>query len=85
MKVQLGGKEYVFNLEGLRFKPLLPHFFLINYLHPIGVKAVGPCGGGVGVVGPCGRGTGWRGGADHLADWTELTMYCVYEYKYTKY
>jgi hypothetical protein len=36
-----------------------------------------------------GRPTWWRapdrGGADHHADWTELIMYCVYEYKYTKY
>jgi hypothetical protein len=26
-----------------------------------------------------------RGGANHHADGTELTMFCVYEYKYTKY
>jgi hypothetical protein len=26
-----------------------------------------------------------RGGADHHANGTELIMYCVYEYKYTKY
>jgi hypothetical protein len=54
----------------------------------------GPCGGGAGVVGPRGRGAGWRshvaegsrqGEADHHADWTELIMYCIYEYKYTKY
>jgi hypothetical protein len=27
MKVQLGGKEYVSNLEGLGFKHMLSHFF----------------------------------------------------------
>jgi hypothetical protein len=26
-----------------------------------------------------------RGRADHHAGWTEFIMYCVYEYKYTKY
>jgi hypothetical protein len=25
------------------------------------------------------------GGVDHHADVTELIMYCIYEYKYTKY
>jgi hypothetical protein len=30
------------------------------------------------------RATG-RSGGDHHADWTELIIYCVYEYKYTKY
>jgi hypothetical protein len=28
MKVQLSGKEYVSNLVGLGFEPMLPHFFL---------------------------------------------------------
>jgi hypothetical protein len=62
---------------------MLPHFFWINYLRSIGVK----------VTGPRGRGVWWwahvaefgRGGTDHHADGTELIMYCVYEYKYTKY
>jgi hypothetical protein len=29
MKVQLGGKEYISNLVGLGFKPMLVHFFLL--------------------------------------------------------
>jgi hypothetical protein len=58
------------------------------------VEVAGPCGRGAGVVGPRGRGAGggptWRravdrGGVDHHAEWTELIMYCIYEYKYTKY
>jgi hypothetical protein len=48
MKVQLSGKEYVSNLEGLGFDPMLPHFFLINYLLD-------------GVVGPHGSRWGWSG------------------------
>jgi hypothetical protein len=40
-------------------------------------------GGGGG--GPTWRRAADRGGDDHHADMTELIMYCVYEYKYTKY
>jgi hypothetical protein len=36
MKVQHSGKEYVSNLEGLGFEHMLPHFFLINYVRPMG-------------------------------------------------
>jgi hypothetical protein len=68
------------------------HTFFINYLRLMRVEVAGLCGRRVGVVGPCGRGAGWQahvaeggGGADHYADWTEFIMYCIYEYKYTKY
>jgi hypothetical protein len=44
---------------------MLPHFFLINYLRPMGVEVAGPCGGGTVVVGPRGRGAGWRA---HMAE-----------------
>jgi hypothetical protein len=46
MKVQLSGKEYVSNLEGLGFDPMLPHFFLINYLCLMGWWAHMAVGGG---------------------------------------
>jgi hypothetical protein len=46
MKVQLSGKEYVSNLEGLGFNPMLPHFFLINYLCLMGWWAHMAVGGG---------------------------------------
>jgi hypothetical protein len=72
--VQLCGKEYVSNLEGLGFKPMLPYFF--NQLST-------PDGGGGGEP-TWWRATG-RSGGDHHADWTEFIIYCVYEYKYTKY
>jgi hypothetical protein len=42
MEVQLSGKEYVSNLEGLGFKPMLLHFFY-QLSAPDGV--VGPHGG----------------------------------------
>jgi hypothetical protein len=35
--------------------------------------------------GPTWRRVPGRGGADHHADGTELIMYYIYEYKYTKY
>jgi hypothetical protein len=47
MKVQLSGKEYVSNTEGLGFKPMLSHF-LISYVPPIGG---GPTWRSMGVVG----------------------------------
>jgi hypothetical protein len=71
--VQLSGKEYVYNLEGLRFEPMFPHFFMINYLY------------GAGGGGPTWRRADGRGRANHHGDGTELIMYYIYEYKYTKY
>jgi hypothetical protein len=61
MKVLLSGKEYVCNLVGLGFQHMLPHFFLINYLRPMGVEVAGLCDRGAGVVGLRGRGTGVAG------------------------
>jgi hypothetical protein len=59
------------------------------------VGVVGPLRRECGASGPTwktawGGGPTWRraadrGGADHHADGTGLIMYCVYEYKYTKY
>jgi hypothetical protein len=94
MTVQLSGKEYVSNLVGLGFELMLSHIFLSNYLRLIGVQVAGQCGRGAGWWaqveevwggGPMWRRAAGRGGADHDADWTELTIYCIYEYKYTKY
>jgi hypothetical protein len=35
--------------------------------------------------GPMRRRAAGIGGADHHVDWTELIIYCIYEYKYTKF
>jgi hypothetical protein len=58
MKVQISGKEYVSNLEGLGFESMLPHFFRPMRWRGKGGRptrkrtgVVGPCGGGY-VVGP---------------------------------
>jgi hypothetical protein len=45
MQLWFSGKEYVSNLEGLRFEPMLWHFF-INYLPPMGWWAHMAVGGG---------------------------------------
>jgi hypothetical protein len=65
MKVQLSGKEYVSNLVGLGFEPMLPHFFY-QLSTPDGGGRGGPMwwrgrGGGPtwkrrGVAEPCGGG-----------------------------
>jgi hypothetical protein len=53
--VQLSGKEYVSNLEGLEFEPMLSHFFL-SIICADGGGGGGPTWKRHGVVGPHGGG-----------------------------
>jgi hypothetical protein len=55
MKVHLSGKEYVCNLEGFGFEPMLPHFFY-QLFAPDGDGGGGPTWMRHRVVGPHGGG-----------------------------